>query len=117
MTRRKVQAKDTFHIFTPSENEVIATNTHVYVSSDKHRIRTQQVDVITRSSPPPDEVHDAVVDHPSYNDEELLNQPQSEEFATTFFHQVAGVQVVAKRKRKRYESSVSTRWNVVLILV
>lgn len=110
MTRRKVKPKDAFEIFTPPDNEVLATGTQIHVSADNRRFWTEEVDIATRASSPPNEDHDTSTSGPHVQDEEQHlpeSSFQSEEFATTFFHTIAGVQVVAKRKRKRYESSVS----------
>ena len=103
--------KDQLFIYRPHRQEIHTTSTRLYVSSDnlcvhsKHVTHVRRADECSSPQDVPIALESDESNHLQQDGAELLDQ--LEDIAPTFCHEIAGVQIVAKRKAKRYESSVS----------
>lgn len=75
------------------------------MSKDYRRVRIQKGAGTTDTDPPPADEHQLEAEFP-----DLTDFPHD----NIFHHQIAGIQIIAKPKRKRWESSVSILEYLVL---
>ena len=100
MPRAKGKKKDPLRQHVAFDD--VSTNVRLDISSDGRRLRTTQSDIT--NIPKPSSIDEAM----QFIDSDISGGDfHDESIPQVFYHQVAGVQVVTKQKRKRYESSVS----------
>ena len=104
MPRAKGKKKDPLRQHATIDG--LSTNIHITISSDGRRLRTTQTDITNVLEPP--SMDEAMQSFDPVPSEDVF---QDESMTNVFYHQVAGVQVVTKQKRKRYESSVSSTYD------
>lgn len=105
MARAKRKREDPAFTYRPNRKETEASNTYISISADNRRVNTQRAKVTTQPTAPASYEEVATdVAAPDAPEAELDLPP--EDIPPTFYHEIAGVQVLTKAKSKRYESSV-----------
>ncbi|KAJ3476363.1 hypothetical protein NLI96_g11205 [Meripilus lineatus] len=97
--KTKAKAQDIFRVHGSRNTLNVASNCRITFSADNRRVKTRYVKAVTQVEPPPIQDSDDPLNAPDL-------PPMLDSIPLVFCEEVAGVQVIAKPKAKRYESSI-----------